>query len=96
MSVLILSLAVAMLAVTRVSMFIVNDQLTVGLRRWVVRRWGEASMPTYLIHCNWCISIWVAAPIMMVAGLFPHPWVIAILSIPAASLAAGLLSQLRE
>ncbi len=93
---LILSLVVAMLAVSRLTMLLVDDKLTVGYRRWVVRKWGEESMMSYLVHCPWCTSIWVAIPVMPVAVLFPNQWTVAALSIPAASLVAGLLSKARE
>jgi hypothetical protein len=93
---LILSLVVAMLAVSRLTMLLVDDKLTVGYRQWVVRKWGEESMISYLVHCPWCTSIWVAIPIMPVAVLLPNVWTIAALSIPAASLVAGLLSKARD
>lgn len=93
---LILTLAVAMLAVARLSMLIVDDKLMLWLRQWVVRKWGEESMPSYFIHCNWCMSMWFAAPIMPVAVLFPNRWMLAALSIPAASLVAGFLGKARE
>ena len=88
---LILSMVVACLAVARLTRLLVEDQLTVGYRRWVVQRFGESSMPSYLAHCPWCTSVWVAIPVMPVAVLLPHPWVIAVLSIPAVSMVAGLL-----
>lgn len=93
---LILTLVVAMLAVARLSMLIVDDKLTLRLRQWVVRKWGEESTASYFIHCNWCMSMWFAFPIMPVAVLFPNRWVLAALSIPVASLVAGLLSKARE
>lgn len=93
---LVISLIVASLAVTRISMLFVNDQLMVGYRRWVIRRWGPDSQMSYLAHCTWCTSVWVAMPIMPLAALLPNVWVIAALAIPAASLIAGLLSNVRE
>ena len=93
---LILSLVVAVLAVSRLSMLLVNDKLTIRYRQWVVNRWGEDSMQSYLAHCNWCTSIWIAIPVMPTAVLLPNVWTISALSIPAASLVAGLLGNTRE
>ena len=95
MGVLIICLVVAMVAVARLSMLLTQDELTIGYRRWVIRRFGAQSKMSYLAHCDWCTSIWLAIPIMPVAVLWPNRWVLAVFSIPAASLVAGLLSKLR-
>jgi len=84
-------LVVAALAVTRITRLLVADKLMVGYRQWVVKRWGAESMISYLVHCPWCTSIWVALPIMPIAAMFPYNWVIGILAIPAASMVAGCL-----
>jgi peptidoglycan/LPS O-acetylase OafA/YrhL len=91
MHVLVTSLVVAALAVTRITLLLVDDQITNGYRRWVIKRWGEESLPSYLVHCPWCTSIWVAAPIMPAAAIWPNIWVIAAFAIPAASLVTGLI-----
>jgi hypothetical protein len=93
---LITSLVVAALTVARLTRLLVSDKLTVGLRQWVVRKWGPDSRFSYLIHCPWCISIWVSIPLMPVAVLFPNRWVIAVLAIPAASYIAGFLANREE
>ena len=82
---------VAVLAVTRITRLLVEDQLTVGYRRWVIKRWGEQSKMSYLAHCPWCTSIWVALPIMPIATIWPNKWIIAALAIPAASMLSGLM-----
>lgn len=91
MSVIVLSLVTAVLAVCRLTVLFTKDRLTIGYRRWVVNKWGPDSMPSYLVHCEWCTSMWLAIPIMPVAALFPYPWVIGILAVPAASLITGLI-----
>jgi hypothetical protein len=93
MGVLIISLVLGFLAVARITRLLTDDQLTVGYRRWVVKRYGPESLPSYLVHCPWCTSVWVAAPVMPVAVFFPYIWVIALLAIPAASMVAGLMNQ---
>ena len=93
---LILSMVIATLAVTRLTRLLVEDQLTVKYRQRVVRRWGETSLASYLAHCVWCTSVWVAAIIMPIAVIFPNQWVIALFAIPAASMVAGLLLERKE
>ena len=90
---LITSLVVAALAVARLTRLVTSDKITVALRQWVVRKWGASSMPSYLFHCSWCMSLWISIPVMPVAALFPNRWVIAILAIPAASYLAGFLAN---
>jgi hypothetical protein len=94
--VLIISLIVAALAVARITRLLVDDQLTVSWRQRVVKRFGADSMPAYLAHCPWCVSMWVAPPFMMISALFPYPWVVGLFSIPAASLVTGIISQVSD
>jgi hypothetical protein len=91
MDVLIFSVAVAMLAVARITRFLVEDRLTVSWRQWVIRRFGAESLPSYLVHCPWCMSFWVGLALMMWPALYPYPWVIGLYAIPASSMIAGLL-----
>lgn len=81
-------------------MLVVDDQLMLRFRQWAVKKWGEDSLPAYLVHCNWCTSMWLAFPIMpaavlTVAGISAQSIVLSLLAIPAASLIAGLLSKVR-
>ena len=88
---LLLSVLLGLLTVTRLTRLIVEDRITIALRQWIVRRWGEDSKLAYLIHCPWCISLWVSAPVMVVAILYPNRWVVAGLAILAGSMVSGLL-----
>lgn len=90
---LITSLIVGVLAVARLTRLLVSDKLTVKVRQWVVTRWGPDSKPSVLVHCPWCISVWIALPVMPVAALFPNRWVIAVLAIPAAAYVVGFLAN---
>jgi hypothetical protein len=100
MEVLIILLVLAVLAVARITRLLVEDRLTVAYRRWTINRWGENSLPAYLVHCPWCMSIWIAALVMPVSILLPYffPWLtiyfVAALAIPAASFCTGLLTKL--
>lgn len=93
---LVASLVVATLAVARVTRFLVDDYLANGYRRWVVNRFGEDSKMSYLVHCPWCTSMWVAPFVMVPAVLWPNKWVILAFSIPAASMVSGLLIDRKE
>ena len=90
---LILSLVLGVLTVARLTRLLVEDRLTVSWRRWAVKKWGEDSLQAYFVHCPWCMSMWVAPPTMVIATLFPYIWVIALLSIPAASYVTGFLAN---
>lgn len=89
-----LELLVTVLAVARVTRFVVADNLTEPLRTWVVGRFGEESKLAYLVNCFWCTSIWVGAPIAGVAFLFQHWVTYMLLTWLAASQVTGLLGQL--
>jgi hypothetical protein len=95
MDVLIICLIVAWMAVARLSMLITQDQITIGYRQWIIRRFGEGSKMEYLVHCDWCTSIWLAFLVMPPVLIWPNRWALLAVSIPAASLVAGLLSKLR-
>lgn len=88
---LFVCLAVATLAVARITRLLVEDQLAYRYRRWVVRRFGEDSLPAYLVHCPWCTSIYVALAVMPPAVFWPGRLTLAVLSVPAASLLTGLI-----
>lgn len=98
MPVLIVSLVVGMLAVARLTRLLVDDEITVGIRRWFVKKYGEDHTLTYFIHCPWCTSIWISALIMpalvlLVLGFTGTAVALALLSIPATSMVAGLLNK---
>jgi hypothetical protein len=94
----ILTYFVALAAVARVSMFIPDDRLFLPVKRWLIRVRGEDSNLAYLATCGWCISIWLGV-LIMVPTVFIlwgwEQWLLALVSAPASSLVAGLLSKLR-
>lgn len=95
-------LLVAAIAVSRITYFLTDDYLSSGYRRWVVNKWGDDSKMSYLVHCPWCTSIWVALVVMPMATFTILPWnhvttwVLTALSIPAASMVSGLLIELAD
>lgn len=62
MTAALITLALLLLATTRVTRAIVNDKIADPIRTWVVRRNGENGWWTYLFHCPWCMGWWIAAP----------------------------------
>lgn len=91
---LLLSMIVAVLAVTRLARLVAEDEITVPLRRWVVAHNGVNGFVSKLVHCApWCMSMWFSL-LMPVAVLFPNIWVIAILSVPAGSMVAAIILNL--
>jgi hypothetical protein len=89
--VLIFSVVVGMLAVARITRLLVEDRLTAAWRQWVVKRFGADSLPSYLVHCPWCMSIWIGLVLMPWTALYPYPWVIGLYAAVASSMVTGLL-----
>lgn len=92
---IVLSLVVAVLAIARLTRLLVTDEITVGYRRWVVNRWGTGSKISYLVHCKWCTSLWLA-PLSIPAIVWPNRWALAVYAVPAISYLVGLLARLEE
>lgn len=82
------------LAVARVTRLVTTDYITAPIRQWAVLKLGTSSKGAYLITCQWCTSLWVAAAAAPAAWWWGHsPWYL----IPAAALAyshiTGFLAQ---
>jgi hypothetical protein len=93
----ILALILAVLTVARLSRLVAEDMITVGLRQWVVKRFGATSSVARLVHCApWCLSIWFAFVLMPLAVLWPTIWLVSVLSVPAGSMAAAMILSLVE
>jgi hypothetical protein len=95
MYMLVISLIVAALAVARVTRFLIEDRLSVKWRQWVVKRWGADSLPSYFVHCPWCMGMWMSL-LAVPAVLYPYQWVVAIYAVPAISMVTGLLLDRKE
>jgi len=93
------ALALLTLAVARVTRLITADQILLPVRRWVVNKYGEDSWITLLVHCSWCVSVWVAFPAAFFWAVVMLPWQQWWLAIPAwltMAYVTGLISQLEE
>ena len=94
-----LLLIIAALAVARLARLIAEDKLLEPMRFWLGRRWPADSLRLYLVHCRWCLSVWIAAVVAplvwLLAGLSDRFGVTAWLGIPLLALAlahaAGLV-----
>jgi hypothetical protein len=80
------------LACARLTRLIIEDEITSPIRRWAVRRWGENGMIPYLLHCRWCVGMWVAAPLCAFCWATDlTTWPVALLLVPATSYAANII-----
>ena len=60
-------LVLAALTTARLTRLVTTDRITLGPRRWLLRRliarYGEDSLPPYLLVCDWCVSIWAGGAV---------------------------------
>jgi hypothetical protein len=56
----------------RVTRLISADKISKPVRVAVVNRWGPSSWLGYLLHCRWCVSMYVA-PVFAAAVLWLAP-----------------------
>lgn len=76
MTAAIATLALLTLATARAARLIALDRIALPLRRRLIAWRGPDSAITYLAHCPWCLSVWLAA------AAAPIAW--ATTSLPAA------------
>lgn len=65
-------LLLLILAVARIVRLVVDDAITEPVRSWVVNKWGSESKLAYLVHCTWCVGIWVSYPMALLTWLVPE------------------------
>lgn len=73
---IVLYLSILALATARGTKLVVDDYITEPFRKLFIRRFGEESKLTYLVHCPYCTSIWVggAAAVFACAVLAISWW----------------------
>lgn len=83
-------LLVDALAVYRLSRLVTQDTITERPRTWITDRY-ETGVGT-LVQCAWCISVWIAAPVLAATVWIPAAWswLAALLALSAV---AGYLSE---
>lgn len=99
-----LTVLLAVLAVARLTRLVTADVIAQPFRAWVIRtrldghpeRDDDDKLIT-LVHCRWCTSIWVSAPVAVAVYLRPHSWwVVVPLLLLALSHASTLLAGLED
>lgn len=84
-----------LLAVIRLTKLVVFDTIAEPFRALLSRRLRKGSRITYVAHCPWCISVWLAAAAAPFAILAADlSWWTMPLFVFASSHLAGLLSAL--
>jgi hypothetical protein len=87
-----LLVVVTVLAVARLTRLVTVDYLLHPLRERVAARFGPDGNVAYLVSCPWCLSVWLAGPVVAVAVAWPDNRVVqAVMVALAASHVAGLL-----
>lgn len=85
-------LAVDGLACYRLTRLITADVILDRPRSWLYRNYVEHASVQYLLGCAWCVSIWVALPVLALTAYAAWFWVW--LAWPLAiSAVAGYLSE---
>lgn len=70
----VVSSILGLFIVARVSRIIAVDFIFNGFREWVTANRGVTSPWTYLVHCQWCLSIYLGAIMAgIVVWLAPAP-----------------------
>lgn len=69
---LVLYTLLGLLATARLTRLITADRISRPFRAAVVTRYGPASAVGYLLHCRWCVSLYVA-PFAAAAVLWLAP-----------------------
>lgn len=82
-------LAVYALAVARLTRLVTTDRITAAPRATLLRRIPEQHLAAYLITCDWCASIWIAAAAAPAIWWFSgRPWLL----VPALGLALSYVT----
>lgn len=79
-----LPLLITALAVARLTRIITTDRIALPIRQYVLAKNGDDGWFTFLIHCKYCASVWIAAGTAPLYWYFGRsPWFL----IPAVALA---------
>jgi hypothetical protein len=80
------------LAVYRISRLIIEDTIFEKIREKIFSKFSPGTFLGYLLTCYWCISMWVATP--LVVGYILEPSICIFICLPfALSAVAGILSE---
>lgn len=85
----------ALLATARLTRLVTRDAITDPPRAWITKH-ARPSV-TYLVHCPWCVSIYLGAGVAVATYNWPRSWPVQIgLLALAGSHAAGLSARLED
>lgn len=56
----LVAFVVLVLATARLTRLIHFDDITIPVRMWIDRKFGEQSFLSQLVWCPWCVSVWVS------------------------------------
>lgn len=56
----LVAFVVLVLATARLTRLIYFDDLTLSLRQWIDRKFGENSFLSKMVWCPWCASVWAS------------------------------------
>ena len=88
------TLILAFLATARITRLITTDRITLAPRAWLLRRLPEEGLLSYLIVCDWCVSVYVGAAVAGAWSAWGETmWFIAPAVALSASYAAGWLAS---
>lgn len=92
------TLLLAMLATARLTRMVTTDRIFQAPRVWalrrLIRRYGEDSLPPYLLTCDWCVSVYTGAGVAAAWVLAGETlWFQAPVAALALSYAAGFLAS---
>ncbi len=88
-----LTVALAVLAVYRITRLITTDVIANTPREWIEEHTTPGGYIDEFLHCTWCVSFWIGILVTVLVAVAPglSPWLL----LPwAASAVAGLLSQI--
>lgn len=87
------TLIVLIFAVARVTRLIVDDKISLPIRQWVLAKSGDDGWFTILVHCPWCMGVWVSAEMTAVTFLWDsRVWSALLVFLAVAQLASMLLT----
>jgi Protein of unknown function (DUF1360) len=86
-------MVLTVLATARITRLITADSITEPLRKRITGRLSEESRVVYLVHCPWCVSIYVGTVLAYLAWRWGETGWFAVATLAlSASYVAGLLS----
>jgi len=87
----LLTLFIALGAITRLGHLITDDYITAGLRAAVINKFGPDSKAARFVRCPWCLSIWIGFAVSPLAYFWgDSPFFI----IPALALTYSYLASI--